>query len=168
MGPFDIMARPGEFELAFAFYRASSRSYSSSIRILYEYALTDAAPFLEDAVEDVNQAILVVLEPQVDHVFIEALLLELRPLPISYQTFIYLLFHALLLGNAQIIQGLFEARRLEVQVHFIELFVVADFLDLIAFRVGKGLSCREVEGGLGGCLGFLGKGRSIGRGCGAP
>ena len=64
--------------------------------------LTYPSPFIEHPVQDVNESVLIVLEPQINHILVDPFLLKLAPLPIalSFNTTLSLLLHAFLLGNA--------------------------------------------------------------------
>jgi len=50
-------------------------------RLLSHLLMLYLPAFLQDAVEDVNQAVLVVLEPEIDDVLVKALFLECWAIP---------------------------------------------------------------------------------------
>ena len=89
-------------------------------------------------------------EPQIHNVLVQPLLVKFRPLPSIHSHHIsvkHLLFHAFLFGDAEVVEGFLHAGRVEVEVDFLQLLVVADLLDVVAFRLCLllGGACAQVQ-----------------------
>ena len=78
--------------------------------------MNDFAPLLADTIQCINETALVVLEAQVDHVRIDALLLEV----------LSLLLLELFDGDAEVVHGLLETRRVKIEVNSLELTKFTD------------------------------------------
>jgi hypothetical protein len=91
------------------------------------------------------------LKPQIHYIFVQSLFVKLTPLPNHHiNNILYLLFHAFFFGNPQIVEGLLHPWRVEVEVDFLQLLVVAYLLDIIALRLRLllGGQCAQIKVGI--------------------